>query len=84
VLNPWLTVLRVNSVDISSDPAKVRDTNELTWVREAASGVQTARACLLGELVAAHEAGHALRALAEAAGLSHERVRLLLRESQAS
>jgi hypothetical protein len=84
VLNGWLTVLSVNSVDVSSDPAKVRDMNELTWVREAAGRVQTARACLLGELVAAREAGHALRAIAEAAGLSHEQVRVLLSNNQAS
>jgi hypothetical protein len=58
--------------------------NELAWVQEAASHVQTARACLLGEIVAAHEAGNAFRAIAEAAGFSHEQVRLLLRRSQAS
>jgi hypothetical protein len=52
---------------------------ELTRVRLAASGVHTARMGLLAAIVAAREAGNALRAIAAAAGLSHEQVRLLLR-----
>jgi hypothetical protein len=58
--------------------------NELAGVRKAANGVQTARASLLAAIVAVHEAGKALRAIAKAAGLSHEQVRLLLRKRQAS
>jgi hypothetical protein len=58
--------------------------NELARVREAASGVQMARAHLLAAIVAAREAGNALRAIALAAGLSHEQVRLLLRKRQPS
>jgi hypothetical protein len=52
--------------------------NELTWVEQAASRIETARTCLLSEIAAAREAGFALRAIAEAAGLSHEQVRKLL------
>jgi hypothetical protein len=58
--------------------------NELTQVRKAADSVQTARRRLLAAIVAAHEAGNALRMIAKAAGLSHEQVRLLLRKNQAS
>jgi lambda repressor-like predicted transcriptional regulator len=58
--------------------------NELAQVRKAADCVQTARTRLLASIVAAHEAGNALRAIAKEAGLSHEQVRLLLRKHQAS
>jgi hypothetical protein len=58
--------------------------NELAWVRDAAGRIETARVCLLGEMVAARQAGNSLRAIAEAAGLSHEQVRLLLRNNPAS
>jgi hypothetical protein len=58
--------------------------NELAWVQQAASGIETARVCLLSEIAAAREAGYSLRAIAEAAGLSHEQVRLLLRKQRAS
>jgi hypothetical protein len=58
--------------------------NELAWVEQAASRIETARACLLSEIAAAHKAGYSLRAIAESAGLSHEHVRLLLRKRQAS
>jgi hypothetical protein len=57
--------------------------NELARVRKAANNIQTARASLLVGIVAAREAGNALRANAQAAGLSHEQVRLL-RKHQAS
>jgi hypothetical protein len=55
--------------------------NELDRVRQAAGGVQTARVGLLAAIVAAREAGFALRKIAGAAGLSHEQVRLLLRKT---
>jgi hypothetical protein len=58
--------------------------DELARVRQAAGGVQTARTRLLVAIVAAHEAGNALRGIARAAGVSHEQVRLLLRKRQAS
>jgi hypothetical protein len=58
--------------------------NELGRVRKAADSVHVARTRLLAAIVAAHEAGNALRAIAEAAGVSHEQVRLLLRRRQAS
>jgi hypothetical protein len=70
-------------VDGSREFAEVR-VNELAWIGEAAKRVQTARVCLLAEIAAAHEAGFALRAIAEAAGVSHEHVPLLLRKQQAS
>jgi hypothetical protein len=58
--------------------------DELARVREAASGIQRARTLLLATIVAAREAGNALRAIAHSAGPSHEQVRLLLRKNQAS
>jgi hypothetical protein len=58
--------------------------NELAWVEQAASRIETARVCLLSEIAAAREAGYSLRAIGEAAGLSHEQVRQLLRKSEAS
>ena len=58
--------------------------NELAQVRKAANCVQGARTRLLTAIVAAREAGNALRKIAHAAGLSHEQVRLLLRKNQAS
>jgi lambda repressor-like predicted transcriptional regulator len=58
--------------------------NELAWVQQAVSRIETARACLLSEIAAAREAGYSLRAIAEAAGLSHEQVRQLLRRSRVS
>lgn len=77
-------MLSVNPVDIRTDPPNVSEMDELARVRKAASSVQTARASLLAAMVAAHEAGNALRAIAHAAGVSHEQVRLLLRKSQAN
>jgi hypothetical protein len=58
--------------------------NELTQVRKAADSVQAARTRLLAAIVAAHEAGNALRTIAKEAGLSHEQVRLLLRKARAT
>lgn len=54
--------------------------NELARVREAASSVQTTRTFLLAAVVAAREAGNALRKIAHAAGPSGEPVWLLLGE----
>lgn len=54
----------------------------LARVRARAAGADRARADLERTIVTAARAGHSLRAVGEAAGLSHERVRRILAERQ--
>jgi hypothetical protein len=65
-------------VDAGPDAA-----DELERVRWRASALERGRADLADSVVAAVDAGHSLRRVGEAAGVSHERVRQILRERRA-
>lgn len=57
-------------------------TDPIRVIRERAADVQTARQHLVYALELAHKQGRSLREIAEAAGMSHEQVRRLIRSDQ--
>jgi len=53
-------------------------TDPLEAVRTAAANAASSRSSLDQAIAEAHKAGHSLRAIAEAAGLSHEQIRKIV------